>query len=267
MLRWAQLFPRFAGLHVESVRITAEAVDVHARRATATTARCPACGRRSHRVHSRYTRCLADEPLGGRPVEVHLQVRRFRCGTRRCSRRTFVEQVPRLADRRARRSVPLQRFLQDVGLTIGGRPGARFAQRRTIAISRMTVLRLVQALPEPPVRSPTVLGVDDFALRRGHRYGTVLVDVAASKIVDLLPDRSAASLTTWLTARDLPEIICRDRGGEYASGARQGAPDAVQIADRFHLQRNSSQVLERVLHRHAAALRACVASEAPRPHG
>jgi transposase len=103
-----------------------------------------------------------------------------------------------------------------------------------------------------------VLGVDDFAVRRGRRYGTVLVDVMASELVDLLPERTAASLTTWLTRRTRPEIICRDRGGEYASGARQGAPDAIQIADRFHLQRNSSQVLERILQRHTVARRACV---------
>jgi transposase len=201
----------------------------------AAAARCPSCGRRSGRVHSRYTRPLADEPLGGRRVELHLQVRRFRCGAGACPRRTFAEQVPALAARRARRTVPLRRFLQDVGLTIGGRPGARFAERRAIAVSRMTLLRLVRALPAPPVRSPRVLGVDDFALRRGYRYGTVLVDVAASEIVDVLPDRTAAALGTWLAARAAPQLICRDRGGEYARGACQGAPDAIQIADRFHL--------------------------------
>ncbi len=257
MSRWSRLFPQFVGLHIERVLITAEAVHLHVRR-TAATARCPSCGRRSRRIHSRYTRRLADEPLGGRVVEIQLQVRRFRCPARACPRHTFAEQAPQLAARRARCTVPLRRYLEDVGLTIGGRPGARFAKRRTITVSRTTLIRLVRALPETPARSPTVLGVDDFALRRGHRYGTVLVDVAASEIVDLLPDRSAASLATWLGAHDPPEVICRDRGGEYASGARQGAPDAIQIADRFHLQCNSSQVLERVLHRHGAALRACV---------
>lgn len=257
MLRWSRLFPHFAGLHVERALVTSEAVHLQARR-TSATARCPACGRRSRQIHSRYTRRLSDEPLGGRPVEIHLRVRRFRCPVPTCSRRTFAEQVPQLAARRSRHTVSLRRLLEDVGLTIGGRPGARFAGRRAIAVSRMTLIRLVRALPELPDRSPTVLGVDDFALRRGHRYGTVLVDVVASEIVDLLPDRTAASLVTWLGGHGPPEFICRDRGGEYASGARQGAPDAVQIADRFHLQVNSGRVLERVLHRHGAALRTCI---------
>jgi transposase len=154
----------------------------------------------------------------------------------------------------------LLRLLLDVGLTIGGRPGARFAERRTIGVSRMTLIRLVRALPMPVAPSPRVLGVDDFAVRRRHRFGTVLVDVAASKVVDLLPDRTAISLSDWLGQREPPELICRDRAGEYATGARLGAPNAVQVADRFHLACNSSQALERVLHRHAAALRACVQS-------
>jgi transposase len=259
-LRWSVLLPHFAGLHIANVCVSPDAVEVHAHRIAA-TARCPSCQRRSRRVHSRYTRRLADAPLGGRRVAVHLQVRRFRCAAQPCGRRTFVEQVPHLAGPRARRSVPLRRMLEDVGVTIGGRPGARFAARRTIAVGRMTLLRLVRALPEPPVRSPTVLGVDDFALRRGRRYGTVLVDVGARALVDLVPERSATALTAWLTTREQPAIICRDRGGEYASGARQGAPDAIQIADRFHLQQNTSQVLERILRRQATALRACVSQE------
>jgi len=110
----------------------------------------------------------------------------------------------------------------------------------------------------PTASSPRVLGIDDFALRRRRRYGTAVVDVIASEIVDLLPDRTAAFVSSWLTQHEAPEFICRDRAGEYASGARQGAPHAVQVADRFHLACNSSNTLERVLHRHAAALRACI---------
>jgi transposase len=257
LLCWSRLFPHFAGLLVERVLVRTESIHVQVRRTTR-TARCPTCGRRSDRVHSRYIRRVADEPVGGRPVEIHLEIRRFRCGIPICPRRTFAEQVPHLVERRARRTVPLLRLLQDIGLTIGGRPGARFAERRTIDVSRMTLIRLVRALPAPPRSCPEVLGIDDFALRRHHRYGTVLVDVAASRIIDLLPDRTAASVSTWLGQRQSPRLICRDRAGEYANGARAGAPGAVQVADRFHLACNTSDALERVLHRHAAALRACV---------
>jgi transposase len=229
---------------------------------------CPACRVRSRHLHSRSTRTVADQSLGGRRVTLHLQGRRFRCRQPTCHRQTFAEQRPALVGRSARRSVPLQALVQDLGLTLGGRPGARFAARRAVAVSRHTLLRTVRALPEPPVVAPAVLGVDDFARRRGQRDGTILVDLAARRVIDVWPERTAEALATWLRERGQPQIICRDRGGDDASGARQGAPDAVQVADRFHLVRNAVETLERVLARHPAALRAAVtAAEAPAGDG
>lgn len=261
------LLPHLAGVRLQRVVLQPAhlTLDVTPR---AVTARCPTCQRRSRRVHSRYTRSITDEPLGGRQVTIHLQVRRFRCGNRHCSRRTFAEQVSPLAARSARRSVPLQSFLSDIGLTIGGRPGARFAGRREVHVSRSTLLRLVRRLPLPSATSPTVLGIDDFALRRGHRYGTVIVDLEAQRIVDLLSDRTAEVAVDWLAGHEPPEIVCRDRGGAYAQAVRHAASGAVQIADRFHLIRNAGEVLERVLARHPGVVREATEGEtnaAPAP--
>ncbi len=261
-MRMATLFPHWAGLRLTRTELSPDELIIEAA-PRAASARCPDCRCRSRRVHSRYTRRLADQPIGERRVIIHLQVRRFRCRGARCPRRTFAERAPRLAARYARRSLPLQRRLQDIGLTLGGRPGARFARRGGIRASRTTLLRRVRALPEPVIAAPQVLGVDDFALRRGHQYGTVLVDLERCRVIDVLPDRTAATLATWLKEHDKPQFICRDRGGYYASGARQGAPEATQIADRFHLARNSGEVLERLLARHPAALRAAVAEPIP----
>jgi transposase len=228
-----------------------------------TCARCPSCGARSRRVHSRYVRTVADQPIGGRRVTIRLHVRRLRCTRRECPRRTFAEQAPALAARSARRTVPLEAVLRDVALSLGGRPGARFAGRRGTAVSRMTLLRLVRALPEPAVAAPAVLGVDDFALARGRQYGAVVVDLARHRVVDLLPERTAEAFAAWLAAHGQPEIICRDRGGDFATGGRRGAPGAVQVADRWHLLRNVGDALERVLGRHRVALRAVVVDADP----
>jgi len=262
-MRWTSLLPHLAGLRVRRATLSAATLELDLE-PIAATARCPSCQHRSRHVHSRYVRHITDQTIGGRRVLFHLHVRRFRCCTATCPRRTFAEQVPRLAARYARRSVPLQAFLADLGLTVGGRPGMRFARRRIGATSRMTLLRLVRALPDPPITIPAVLGVDDFALRRGHHYGTILADLEGHRVIDLLPERTADAFASWLMAHGQPQLVCRDRGGDYASGARQGAPEAIQIADRFHLTRNSGEALERILVRHPAALRAAVMQETAR---
>jgi transposase len=251
--------PHLAGTRVERVVTADDAVQINLRCAAA-TGRCPRCRRRSRRVHSTYSRRIADLPIAGGGVVLRLRVRRFRCPSSGCPQRIFAEQVPGLAGRRARHSIPLRAAMQEVGLSLGGRPGVRLGGRLGMTASRATLLRLVRAAPLAPPETPRILGVDDWAWRRGQRYGSILVDLERRCPVDLLPDRSAAGLTTWLREHPGIDVISRDRAGAYADGARQGAPDAVQVADRFHLLANAGELLERVLGCRRTALRLAAAA-------
>src|SRR3974390_1868425 len=239
VLRPSALVPN--GFAVESAICDGDATLITVR-PTSRTSACPRCGTRSERIHSRYLRRATDLPLAGRPGRLRAVARRFRCDAALCGRRIFTE---RFSDGVlapwARRTGRLDYVVHHLGLALGGRPAASFARRLMLPVSNDTLLRVVRRRAHVPAEPLNVIGIDDWAWRRNHRYGTIICDLERRRPVALLPDREPATATAWLDRHQEITVVARDRGGGYGEAVARALPQATQVADRWHLMEKASR--------------------------
>jgi len=247
------LLPKFPGLRLEKIAIDAEIVSLSVA-STCPLAACPVCGNLSGRLHSHYSRTVTDLPWGGRSVRLSLKVRRFRCSDLRCPRRVFAERLPKVVEPYARKTIRLQEILLLVGFALGGEAGARLAERLGMKASPSTLLRRLHGAETRSFPLPEVVGVDDFALLKGRKYGTIVVDLERHRPIELLEERSAETLAAWLKRYPELRIVSRDRSTEYERAIEHGAPQVVEVLDRWHLLKNLRQSTERILEGNHAAL-------------
>ena len=232
----AELVPR--GFVVESATKD-EGGFVIGIRVAASVCRCPMCGGVCSRVHSQYRRRLADLPAAGVRIALILRTRRFFCDIAACERRIFAERFE-TAEPRARRTTRLDDVVHCLAIALGGRPAASLSRRLNVEVSNDTLLRMVRRRGSRSFPPPTIVGIDDWAWRRNHRYGTLVCDLERHATIALLPDREPATAEAWLAQQSQICVVARDRGGGYAAAAQRALPHAIQVADRWHLMENAS---------------------------
>ncbi|MFC1715568.1 ISL3 family transposase [Candidatus Poribacteria bacterium] len=249
------LFPAELQLRVDGVEMEKNTVNIMVASTNGRSA-CPHCQTISERIHSSYSRHPADLPLADYTVRLGMAVHRFFCDNGACEAKTFTERIPAFIQHYARRTDRLAIRQQSVAIEAGGAIGQRVLTILDMPVNSDTLIRFIRNAPEPDVATPRVVGVDEWSKRKGQSYGTILVDLEAHQPVDLLPDKSAESFAKWLREHPGVEVISRDRGVEYIKGATEGAPGAIQVADRWHLLTNLRDALKRLLESNRACLKA-----------
>ncbi len=238
-----------------------DSIEVHERtvivylHATSPTAACSQCGTAGSRIHSRYSRTIADLAFGGRNLVLRLLVRKWICPEASCSRHMFAECFPEVVQRYARMTDRLIKALQAVGAITNGADAAQIASSFSVHTTAKTIIRRVLQLPLPSEGSVHKVGIDEWAWKKGHRYGTILVDLEKRRVVQLLADRSVETSQAWLRKHPEIDLVSRDRGKIFREAATLGAPQAKQAVDRFHLQKNFAEALEKFFRKQERALK------------
>ncbi len=247
------IIPDLSDLVIEQISMTNK-VTITARSASP-EASCPCCGTISKRIQSRYTRTVRDLPVSGRPVHLVLHVRRFFCQESTCMRKIFAERFPSLTLPRVKCTLRLQEALREIGFELGGEAGARLGKKLSYPGGPDTILRLVKGAELPTAASPRVVGLDDWSWKRRLRYGTLICDLESRKPLDVLPDRSVETVSAWFEKYPSVEIVSRDRSSQYAAAIKKGAPQAIEVADRWHLGKNLAESVSTLLARFRAEIR------------
>jgi len=251
------LLPDVPGLQLDALLTDDQTIRL-TMTSTQSTAACPICAAASSRIHSRYQRTVRDLPWASHSVQVQLHVRRFFCSNPACEQKIFAERLGTTIRAFARRTERLASQLCHLAFRLSAEAGAQMSEQLGMPVSAATLLRLQRRHPLPPPSAPQIIGVDDWAIRKGRTYGALIVDLERKKPIDVLPDSKAETFAAWLKAHPTITVISRDRAGNFAEGASSGAPQAIQVADRWHLFGNLGEAVQRLLERHPAALRLAV---------
>ena len=245
------VFSGLSALVIEDVEDEGEVICVRAGTRGGAVA-CPGCGTGTSRVHGYHERTAADVPVDGRRVLVKVRVRRMRCPALDCKVQTFREQVPGVLERYQRRISRLTAQVSAVTRELAGRASARLLPALGIAVSRHTALRMLLRIPLPALAVPRVLGIDDFALRRGSVYATVFIDAGTGRRVDVVWGRTADVAEQWLNDHPGVEVVCRDGSGAYGEAVSRALPGAVQVSDRWHLWHGLGEAVRKEVAAHSA---------------